>query len=107
VQKAREDESQSEISSQRTHHSTIIPTKKITFTMMISARTSLQLTRRVLSRATRSALASQSPSVFVNGSSHGSVAAQFLSTEAAKSEAAPFVPGVGKNKTSTGLVRAF
>jgi hypothetical protein len=75
--------------------------------MMISARTSLQLTRRVLSRATGSALASQSPSVFVNGSSHGSVAAQFLSTEATKSEAAPFVPGVGKNKTSTGLVRAF
>jgi hypothetical protein len=83
-------------------------TKKYSFTMMISARTSLQLTRRVLSRATGSALASQvSPSVFVNGSSHGSVAAQFLSTEAAKSKTASFVPGVGKNKTSTGLVRYF
>jgi hypothetical protein len=75
--------------------------------MMISARTSLQLTRRVLSRATGSALASQAPSLFVNGSSHGSMAAQFLSTEAAKADVASFVPGVGKNKTSTGLVRSF
>jgi hypothetical protein len=67
---------------------------------MISARTSFQLTRRVLSRATGSALAYQSPSMLINGSS-SSVAAQFFSAEAVK----PMVPGVGRAKTSTGLVR--
>jgi hypothetical protein len=71
--------------------------------MMISARTSLQLTRRVVSRATGSALASQS-SAYVNGSGNNNVTAKFLSTQVPAGSKMP-TPGIGAAKTSTGLVR--
>lgn len=74
-------------------------------TMMLS-RTSLQLTRRVLSRsALTRVVSSQEPITFLRQQTQ--TVASFSTSEQVEVEAAkPLVPGVGAAKTSTGLVRA-